>query len=844
MNNDDKTNANFTSTQVEAEGVILENKDITTFHNDAGVRDTTVTDEVRVTSAVFDGSEQATDLSIITFLERPKILVSGSLANTDVYGNIGGAAFADLYMPLYGLQGSTMLQAKLQGILGVRYDLEFEIVVNCTRFAQGLYAMYFCYTGGGPERTAIEWKAPHIATYVQRSQLPHVKIDLNCDTRATLKIPWCSAYGFTPMADLGASTIKNIGHLGYLVFCPYVTTGTSTALYPSTESGTFTIYWRMTNIKLIGASAAPQMDLSESEAKSKSAGPIESMSLKISKAADLFTSVPLVSDYARGLSWASNLMAKTANVFGWARPANDSTMVRVKRKPLAYLSNVDTLDNSDPMALTSTNKVEVLPGFVPTNVDELDFKVFCSKFSVIGGFSTSWATSALVGDALASFPVTPCSTLLSPPFVYSLTPLQYTSTLFKEWRGSIVYKIRFVKTEFHSGRIAICFNPSVQDKTAYNTSNYQDYTYREVIDLRYCNEFTFSIPYVSISPYLPTQILTAPPVEPYVGQTITTATGTINIFVVDRLKAPPNVHTSVPIIIEHCGGNDIEFANPRAIRLLPKIDVTPQMDMSDCSDVAKPIGNMTIPTDKLDYAKAAIGERIINFRSLLKRFTAVYPTKFTEPTANCYQIRPWCIQWYDSGHTSETDDGINGPDLYGQLGSIFLLSRGSVRFKYVNPRPCVIKGASETHPTSNPLVYAVYNEVELYDRPTNASNRVWLPYIAPSTIRMYMSNNNLVVANPNEEYGVEISVPQYSLTHSRPNAELRTGGRYLFPQTYHQFSSALPAVNVFDITPIDDTYSINGTDVFQPYFMRAGGEDTNFGMFVSIPPMAFTKWVI
>lgn len=812
--------------------MVLEQKDITTFHNDAGIRTTQVVDETHLTSKIFEESEQMTDLSIISFLERPKKLLTGSFATGDAYGNIGGVAFTDPFMPQDGLTNPLTLN-KLQGVAGIRYDLEFEIVTNCTRFAQGLYGLFFCYTGGCNKDRAGEWKAPHMYSWIQRSQLLHTRLDLNCDTRAVLKVPWNSAYNFMPLSSINSSfsSSKHIGNLGYLTFCPMFSGTPSTAIKPGTESGTWTIYWRMTNIKLVAAGAYPQMDFSQSEALSKTAGPVQSTAVKVSKALDLFKGVPLISDYVRPLKWTADLTGKVASVFGWARPQNDSTGVRVKRKPFMHVNNVDALDNSDNMALTTVNKVGVLPGFVSTNLDEMEITTFASRYCI---YTILNLTSSLgIGDYLSAIPVAPYPPNPSPSGSISHSPLSYAASLFQYWRGGIKFKLTFVKTEFHSGRLSVSFNPRFNNLSYNSSYTDTDYMYRDIIDLRYCNEFTFIIPYVAITPYMVT----------YPRRDLNQIFGDIGellIHVVDPLKAPPSVNPNVTILVEYAGAEDIEFAVPAPLNYSPVINVTPQMDMTDCADLAKPLGNMKLGQKSLDYAQGSIGEKITNFRTLLKRFTAV-KSDITTQAGTAFNIRPWLISWWDTDYPPSHDPPdplpangwVNGPDLYTQLGSIFLLSRGGVRLKYVNPSPKVKTGADYE---TNALGQAYFNYDYINNFPyTNEQNaKIW----AANSVNLNkdsINSNNVVYFNPWNEYGVEIDVPQYSLFHSRPNAELRCGGRYVWPQAYTDITSTLQSVNIED--PSLDNYKIEESNGYHAFFMRAGSEDTNFGMFVSIPPM-------
>jgi hypothetical protein len=821
MNNKDSSSSEigkdgtFRETQVYTDSLSVENKDITTFHNDGALREADVIAYDKPGDDLYGPSEFRNEMSIISFLERPKKLAASNFLSTDTYGNIGGAAWNASFFPKDGM--NAMVLNKLQGIAGIRYDLEFELVVNATRFVQGLYWFYFTYTGGVGQSRASEWYAPHNALPITRSQLHGVKIDLSCDTRVVLKVPWVSAYDFMPLPSTSTAwdNERHKGHMGFINLAPF---SANSALAPAGESASFQIYWRMTNITLIGAMAAPQMDVSIREAKSKNAGPIESVARKVSKASAILTQVPFFSPVAGSLKWASDITAGVASVFGWSRPQNDSTMMRVKRKPLAYTANVDALDNSDNIALFTTNSVDVFPGFAGTNIDELDFRQFCSRYCLAQDYA--WTSGDVAGTNLGTMFVSPALGNAAHPAGVCLSPMALLREQFKYWRGSIRFKITLVKTEFHSGRLAITYNPNMENIVTPLVYSDTDYVYKDIIDIRLTSVYEFIIPYFNDKPYCADN------------------TGSLKIWVVDELKRPSNVSNTVRVLVEVAGGDDLEFAYPKANYLTPVIDVVPQMDLSTtaCGNISKTLGNMDSPINTLKPSKVAIGERVLSWRTLLKRFNGGYDSLVSgDPAANSILIRAFASMWYDTTVPAQ----VQNADTYSLLSSMYLLSRGSVRFKYINPVSQdlgVTVGATTKSKKFLGQAYLL--------GPMSASSGAGSVVTVNVLSNPQMSKNTynqVIYFNPYEENGVEISVPQYTLTHSRPNAETRCAGRYIYPQTSTDSSIYSPIVIIRD--PTLDTYNPLPADEYRFWVSRAGGEDTNFGFFVSVPPMYSTTVV-
>jgi len=80
-----------------------------------------------------------------------------------------------------------------------------------------------------------------------------------------------------------------------------------------------------------------------------------------------------------------------------------------------------------------------------------------------------------------------------------MTPLCYFGRMYDYWRGSITYKIKIVKTQYHKGRILISWDPNI---TVIGVSNLETAVFSKVVDLEMEDEVEFTIPYKAFSPYL------------------------------------------------------------------------------------------------------------------------------------------------------------------------------------------------------------------------------------------------------------------------------------------------------------------------------------------------------
>jgi hypothetical protein len=438
----------------------------TTFSNDANVVKATQARHTAVPRALYDSSTSNFDQSgIADFLGKPHSYATGSFSSTDV----AAVPILQLNSPQDIISSNPLFANKLTGFLGWRFTANFKLQVNASRFQQGRYLMNFTHTGGNPAFTlaasnekSAYWYVAHNYTLVQRTTLPHVEIDLNCDTECEINIPYSSVFNYNSLTP----TIDQYTSIGTLTIWPYVPLSAATG--PSSCGWTLWVYF--TDVELIGP-AAPQVgtggikssrkskSYSEKEADSVAVGPISSLLVKVSDASNFLVGVPFISDYAKTVSWVSDRLANVASVFGWSKPLNLAPTHRMIRDVLPYFGNIDNVTSGKPISATVKNDVGVFPGFSGTDVDELDFTHLCT----IPAYDTllSWAPSDPAGTTLYSNKLHIQSSIFSatvgPNAVKCYKPFEFVSTFFSQWRGSLVYKFKFVKTEFHSGRLVVAF---------------------------------------------------------------------------------------------------------------------------------------------------------------------------------------------------------------------------------------------------------------------------------------------------------------------------------------------------------------------------------------------------
>lgn len=796
-------NGSTDTSQNESNSPVTVMHDIVHFTDDAGVVDTNTLHHV-----IEDLSSLSVinhDLSIISFLKRPKIYRSGRLSSTDTYGVIGGVAFPLVNVPS-SLLSNTMVLDKLKGVMGIRSTLVITVVVNATRFTQGVYGLFHVPSGGAAIAYHNSVRNAYVHTYHTRSMLPHVRLDLSCDTKATLSIPYTGAYNYLDLTNASTSAGTVTGDSGSIVFAPLTP---FSQLSPALGEAYYTIYWHMEDVTLYGAGLVAQSDIAIGEAKSKGAGPLETTSKAISYVAGKFSRVPTLSSFASTVKWASDIVSGVASAHGWSRPTNLQAAVRVKRKPLAYFSNVDELDSADALGLSVKSSLQHTQ-FSGTDVDELDIVNFCSRFCLIG--DVEWADTAAQGFLLADYPLSVNHLPVSGGIV-QYTPLSYMGSMFQYWRGGIKFKFTVVRTEFHSGRLQFSFSPNSFSDSHTVGYAFSDYFYREIIDIREKSIFEIVVPFLQNTSYLP------------VGRDF----GRLDIHVVDELIAPSTVSSSVRILVEVSGCDDIEFSVPRFINRTPVFDLSPQMDCMISSNV---IAGDRKPVFSVVPSKMCIGERVVSLRSMLKKFTSSSTVgSISIPGSNSFLLRPRLIEWCSS--LSNSTSQSQTADLYSYVSCCFASSRGGIRIKYINPAPVSrVLVAESTSATRRQL-----GVVSLLTPTSNAFGVKFIGVPGIDVARDRIARTNVVYFNPIEEYGAEVEIPAYQFGLTVPTQELRVAspGRDWPASFIEHICAYLPQLRIQD--PSLDTYDLTSVDGQRPFVARAGSEDFELGGFISIPPM-------
>jgi hypothetical protein len=747
------------------------------------------------------------DIQLLDFFAKRVRIASGNLATTDTM-----TTFSPITVP-DGIISIQPYQQKSQGFMGFRGTLVCDLQVNANMFQQGRYGIFFIpYFGQDSSDAALgNWINMHSFTRWQVSQLPHAEIDLSCETQVSFRIPCCTVESAYPLRRLTDSS--GSGAWGFLRMFPYSPlvspTGTTTASY------TLWAHWE--DVELLGPSV-PQSSFSmttkgkksiqERELDQAGVGPISGIASGVSSIAKSLSMIPSLSSFMSPVSWAADIAAGTALSFGFSKPESKGEVARVQRHMMPYSHNVDNIDNSFKLSYSSKNEVENYPQFAVVDQDELSFAKFCSIWGYVG--SVTWDDTQAKDVVLTTLLVYPHYTGAftdSGSSVICMTPTSFVAHQFKWWRGSIEFRLKIVKTNLHSGRLALNFVPvdgrfsvPTVDPTTVPTTN------RTILDIREGNEVVIQCPYVST--------------QPYSSRTIAGNGSLLQVAILDPLTRPSSVSSSISIIIETRGGPDMEFASPDIFDYYPYVPSVPQSAWRpDCEISNGTVGGASVKKSE-HFSKVMMGEKITSFRSLLKMSCAWDARGSYVPDNGEFNV--FGINAVIYGAAGAITTPVGGCDWYSLMGTIFALSRGGVRIKFV---PGV---DSDTITNDDPIVRNYHNKMQTYILPYVHGDAYvqMLTTLVPTTTWGHHNTVNrfpLLTGDTDITGAYEIEVPAYNRYHSRINGELVFTGAAKFVSLKH-----FPMFRVIYRSKISNHEQLN--------LFRSCADDAHFGFFTSIPP--------
>ncbi len=612
--------------------------------------------------------------AIALFMAKPIAIASGVITTSSVAGDsITNFKIADQLMTY------NVWKNKHEGYNLLRGTARVKLVVNAQPFQAGRLLLHFL--PNYQNKVAIDPSfAGHNTTLQQRTVHPCVELDLS-ETSCELIIPYIAPTMWFSKRSYNAGVLANWNDWGtvWLDILSPLTVGTGSA------SIDYTLFLSFDDFEL----AAPIIPESSGEFKRKATiverknfarpgGTISGTLDKLREPVKAFSAIPIIGDYIPGaLDATLHAFSSLFDAFGWSRPIDPKPVEVVNMNSNYKGMNFNAVTTSDNLALDSMNHITPCSNVAGVREDEMSFAYLKRIPQLVYNFA--WTTSNVTGDTLYVNDIIPANlgTVFGKSraggsgvnYYMSLPPFAFISRYFRNYRGGITVTLKFVKTQYHSGRVMVTFVPNF---TAAATISNSTYVYREIVDLRVSREVTLTLPYMHTTPYLETSA----------------SLGKLTVLVLNPLVAPSTVSTSIDTLVYFSAAEDYEVAVPKTpgTFMIPEMDASPPVALTN-----KNIGGAPAPQLTLDPAEACVGELFVSIKQLtmtLRRYfgTATYTANQPVSGWNMLRISPY-VHGVIRTDTTTTPAVSNlwlippfGMDYVAELSSGFAYERGGLRY--------------------------------------------------------------------------------------------------------------------------------------------------------------------
>jgi len=138
------------------------------------------------------------------------------------------------------------------------------------------------------------------------------------------------------------------------------------------------------------------------------------------------------------------------------------------------------------------------------------------------------------------------------------------------------------------------------------------------------------------------------------------------------------------MLVEACAGADMEFAQPRNPSGIPITVANPQIGRSDCEIVSSGIGGATDNHMHVS-AEVCIGEKILSFRSLLKKFSLQsFAGGFVTSANRFLTVVPHGVNIGTINSAPLYQPSTFRSDMYDRVAPMYAFYRGGMRMKFIN----------------------------------------------------------------------------------------------------------------------------------------------------------------
>ncbi len=495
-------------------------------------------------------SDETPSVDLSNFLKRPVRIINFTWAESDTVGTIRS------FDPWFLFFNDARIKYKLNNFSFIQADLKLKIMINASPFYYG--AMIAAYqplpnltTSTIVNDAGTRWLIPY-------SQRPHLWIYPQNNEAGTMTLPY---FNFRNWIRIQVG--QDFTDMGNLKFINYTTLQSANGVTAAGVS--IQVYAWAENVRISGPSVGLALQAGDEYGQGVVSGPASA----IASIASRLTDLPVIGRFATATRIGAGAVSAIASLFGFTNVPVIADAQPFRPCPFPQLASSEIGYPIEKLTLDPKNELTVDPVTLGlTNQDELAIPYLVQKESLLT--TMTWATTDAVDDILFTSIVTPWlfdTDAQTQAKVY-LTPMAWVGALFQEWRGDIIFRFRFICSQYHKGRVRISFDPAGYSATNLtNDAVSSTVVFTKVVDLGKDSDVEIRIPYQQAIAWLLIQSSNFS-TNPYsISKTPSFLhngafdNGTITVRVLTALTAPV-LTSNINCLVFVRGADNLEFANP------------------------------------------------------------------------------------------------------------------------------------------------------------------------------------------------------------------------------------------------------------------------------------------
>lgn len=626
----------------------------------------------------YEMADAQTSSDLKSFLARPVRILTTSWSPATPVGFLSSSN-----LPWSAFLNNVSIKNKLSNYAFIRGNLKLKIITNASPFLYGSMRLIYRPMPNFKPSTVSSAFPSSLVPY---SQMPGVWITPAHSEGAEFTCPFIWPRSF--LRTTSNAEMQRMGRFDLVVY------NTLASANGATSAVTVQVYAWMEDVVLAGPTTGAVLQADE-----YGVGVVSAPASALAAAASHFTSVPTIGRFAKATEIGASAVSNVAKLFGFTNvPVIEDTRP-VRNSPFPSLASAEIGFPHDKLALDAKNELSIDPAIAGLGSDdELAIPHFVQRESYLTG--VDWPSSAPPDTPLFTSVVLPQLTYATGN-VIDFTPPSLVSNLFRNWRGDMIFRFKFIATPFHKGRVRVSYDP--QAAGIQTTGDTGPFVTNKIIDLGAETDVEFRIPYQQALPWCYTLASNQTTVwttssSPTLSLTDTFHNGMISMKVLTSLTGPTTT-ASVGVQVFVRGAENLEFANP----ISSAADLTPfTIQSEEYYDSGVTMSDSMGATSEASTHRALVnfGESVRSLRPLMRRHnlldTIVVPTATasTVGTFRISQTRFPAHYGFDSSGWNQAK-GVVAPTFnypfnfvnvtpWHLISNCFLAQRGSMNWVY-NP---------------------------------------------------------------------------------------------------------------------------------------------------------------